>query len=244
MDDWRELLSEIVGLRRRLRSSPPKDQPPAQSDPLAARRVEALKTEYELLREDDRAFPAVMVAMGSAAAIVGGTSIFFLLRGCGVETTSSCTLYPGQIYALLPAPSLAVTALLVQQAVVATIRGRLMLAMEAALSLELDESYLLGSVEVPIYSTYHFQQQMNHEARGAALWSIMFSLPLVLLVGLIYYSGLKLYGLDRWIFYCGYAFLIGVIAWSGMPVLLGYHGLDTRLNRYLQKQRAKGIFKI
>lgn len=185
-----------------------------------------------------------MVAMGSAAAIVGGTSIFFLLRGCGVETTESCTRYPGQIYALLPAASLAVTALLVQQAVVATIRGRLMLAMEAALSVDLGQSYPLGSGEAPIYSTYHFQQQMNHEARGAALWTIMFSLPALLLVGLIYYSGLKLYGVDRWIFYGCYVFLLGVIAWSGLPVLRGYHSLDTRLNRYMQERRAKGIFKI
>ncbi len=119
-----------------------------------------------------------------------------------------------------------------------------MLAMEAALSVDLGQSYPLGSGEAPIYSTYHFQQQMNHEARGAALWTIMFSLPALLLVGLIYYSGLKLYGVDRWIFYGCYVFLLGVIAWSGLPVLRGYHSLDTRLNRYMQERRAKGIFKI
>jgi hypothetical protein len=208
-----------------------------------ARRVEALTHEYELLREDDRSYPAVMVALASAAAIVGGTSIFFLLRGCGVEATTTCTRYPDQIYALLPGPSLAVTALLVQQAVVATIRGRLLLAIEAALSMDLGQTYQLGPGEVPIYSTYHFQQQMNHEARGAALWAIMFSLPLLLLVGLIYYSGLELHEVARWVFYGGYVFLVGVIAWSGLPVLRGYRGLDSVLDEYMQRRRSEASFE-
>jgi hypothetical protein len=185
-----------------------------------------------------------MVAMASAAAVVGGTSIFFLLRGCGVEATATCTRYPDQIYALLPAPSLAVTALLVQQAVVATIRGRLLLAIEAALSVDLKQTYRLGPGSVPIYSTYHFQQQMNHEVRGGALWAIMFSLPLLLLVGLVYYSGLELHGLPRLAFYGCYVFLIGVIAWSGLPVLRGYRQLDSFLNDYMQHRRAEGIFQI
>jgi hypothetical protein len=210
----------------------------------ADRRTEALKLEYELLREDDRSFPAVMVAMASAAAIVGGTSIFFLLRGCGVEATATCTRYPDQIYALLPAPSLAVTALLVQQAVVATIRGRLLLAIEAALSADLGETYELGPGSVPVYSAYHFQQQMNHEARGAALWTIMFSLPLILLVGLIFYSGLELHGIARWGFYAGYVALVGVVAWGGLPVFGGYRGLDTILHDYMQRRRSEGSFRI
>lgn len=208
------------------------------------RRVEALRLEYQLLREDDRAYPAVMVAMASAAAVVGGTSIFFLLRGCGVEATDTCTPYPDEIYALLPMPSLAVTALLVQQAVVATIRGRLLLAIEASLSRDLGQSYELGSSEAPIYSTYHVQQQMNHEARGAALWTIMFCLPLFLLVGLVYFSGLELQGTFRLIFYVGYVSLIGVIAWSSLPVLRGYRSLDSRLADYVQRRRSEGIFRI
>jgi len=185
-----------------------------------------------------------MVAMASAAALVGGTSVFFLLQGCGVEATSSCTRYPDQIYALLPAPSVVVTALLVQQAVVATIRGRLLLAIEAALSIDLRETFPLGSGDVPIYSTYHLQQQMHHEARGAALWTIMFLLPLVLLVGLIYYSGLQLAGPAQWVFYGGYAFLVLLIAWTGLPVLRGYRALDSLLSDYVQQRRAEGLFRI
>lgn len=212
--------------------------------PRADDRRAALTNEYQLLREDDRSYPAVMVAMASAAALVGGTSIFFLLRGCGVETTDTCTPYPDQIYALLPVPSLAVTALLVQQAVVATMRGRLLLAIEAALSRELGQAYTLGPAEVPIYSTYHFQQQMNHEARGTVLWTIMFLLPLFLLLGLIYYSGLELRGPARWSFYVGYLFLLGIIVWSSLPVLRGYRHLDASLAAYMQRRRSEGIFRI
>lgn len=97
---------------------------------------------------------------------------------------------------------------------------------------------------MPIYSTYHFQQLMNHEMRGGALWAIMFTLPLLLLVGLVYYSGLELDGLSRWIFYAGYVFLIGVIAWGGLPVLRGYRQLDSFLNDYMQRRRAEGVFQI
>jgi hypothetical protein len=207
-------------------------------------RLEALTREYEMLRQDDRSYPPVMVAMASAAALVGGTSVFFLLRGCGVSATAGCTSYPGQVYALLPAPSLAVTALLVQQAVSATIRGRLLLAVEAALSSELGEEYALGPGTVPIHSTYHAQQPMHHDARGAIFWTIVFTLPLVVLVGLIYYCGLKLYGADRWVFYCGYTFLVLIIAWGGLPVLRGYRALDTGLYRYMQQRREDGRFKI
>ena len=197
-----------------------------------------------MLREDDRSYPPVMVAMASAAALVGGTSVFFLLRGCGVSATAGCTSYPGQVYALLPAPSLAVTALLVQQAVSATIRGRLLLAVEVALSSELGEEYALGPGTVPIHSTYHAQQPMHHDARGAIFWTIIFTLPLVVLVGLIYYCGMKLYGADRWVFYCGYAFLVLIIAWGGLPVLRGYRALDTNLYRYMRQRREDGRFKI
>lgn len=158
-------------------------------------------TEYCLLREDDRSSPPVMVGLASVMAIVGGTSAFFLLRGCGVEATAACTSYPSQIYALIPAPTLAISALLVQQSVVATIRGRLMLAIEAELMADVSEEYRLGDGMASALATYHFQQPMNHEARGASLWMIMFILPLILLVGLIYYSGLLIQGPWQWAFY-------------------------------------------
>jgi hypothetical protein len=185
-----------------------------------------------------------MVGMASAAAVIGGTSVFFLLRGCGFEATATCTPYPLSIYMLLPAPSLAVTALLVQQAVGATIRGRLLMAIEVALSAELQQSYCLGSQEIPIHSTYHLQQRVHHDFSGAALWTIIFSLPLLLLIGIIYYCGLELHGLQRSLFYLAYVALVSLIAWTAQPVLGGYRRIDSTLGNYLQRRRAEGKFRV
>jgi len=209
-----------------------------------SQRLEALAREYELLRQDDRSYPAVMVGMASAAAVIGGTSVFFLLRGCGIEATATCTRYPSEIYALLPAPSLVVTALLVQQAIGATIRGRILMAIEVALSKELGQNYRLGSQEVPVHSTYHLQQRVHHDLAGAVLWTIVFSLPLLLLFGIIYYSGLELHGLDRVIFYSVYVSLVGLVAWTALPVLGGYRRIDSILGDYLHRRRAEGKFGI
>lgn len=207
-------------------------------------RLEALTREYELLRQDDRSYPAVMVGMASAAAVIGGTSVFFLLRGCGFESTESCTSYPSVIYMLLPVPTLVVTALLVQQAIGATIRGRILMAIEVALSEELEQNYHLGSGTVPVHSTYHLQQRVHHDFSGAALWTLIFSLPLLLMVGLIYYSGLELHGLQRPVFYLVYASLITFIAWTALPVLGSYRRIDSTLANYLQRRRAEGKFRI
>ena len=185
-----------------------------------------------------------MVGIASAAAVIGGTSVFFLLRGCGIEATATCTSYPSEIYMLLPAPSLVVTALLVQQAIGATIRGRILMAIEVALSKELKQNYRLGSGEVPVHSTYHLQQRVHHDFSGAVLWTIMFSLPLLLLVGIIYYSGLELHGTQRPIFYLVYASFVTVIAWTALPVLGSYKRIDSTLADYLQRRRAAGKFRI
>jgi hypothetical protein len=208
-----------------------------------SQRLDALAREYEQLRQDDRSYPAVMVGMASAAAVIGGTSVFFLLRGGGFGVASD-TAYPSEIYALLPAPSLVVTALLVQQAIGATIRGRLLMAVEVALSEELKQNYRLGSSEVPIHSTYHLQQRVHHDFSGAALWTIMFSLPLLLLFGIIYYSGLELHGVGRPVFYAVYIALVALIAWTALPVLGGYKRIDTTLGDYLQRRRAEGKFRV
>jgi hypothetical protein len=209
-----------------------------------SQRLEALAREYELLRQDDRSYPAVMVGMASAAAVIGGTSVFFLLRGCGFEDTATCTLYPHSIYMLLPAPSLVVTALLVQQAIGATIRGRLLMAIEVALAEELKQDYRLDSTEIPIHSTYHLQQRVHHDFSGAALWTIIFSLPLMLLIGIVYYSGLELSGSQRPFFYLVYAALVTLIAWTALPVLGSYRRIDGRLGEYLERRRAEGKFRI
>jgi hypothetical protein len=210
----------------------------------SAQRLDALAREYEQLRQDDRSYPAVMVGMASAAAVIGGTSVFFLLRGCGFENTATCTPYPHSIYMLLPAPSLVVTALMVQQAIGATIRGRLLMAVEAALAEELKQDYRLGPTEVPIHATYHLQQRVHHDFSGAALWTIVFSLPLMLLVGIIYYSGLELGGSQRPLFYLVYAALVTLIAWTALPVLGSYKRIDGRLGKYLEQRRAEGKFRI
>jgi hypothetical protein len=185
-----------------------------------------------------------MVGMASAAAVIGGTSVLFLLRGCGFEATASCTPYPSEIYMLLPAPSLVVTALLVQQAVGATIRGRILMAIEAALSQELKQTYHFGSEAVPIHSTYHLQQRVHHDFSGAALWTLIFSLPLLLLFAIIYYSGLELHGLQRPVFYVVYTSLVALVAWTALPVLGSYRRIDVTLGNYLQRRRAEGKFRI
>lgn len=210
----------------------------------SSQRLEALAREYELLRQDDRSYPAVMVGMASAAAVIGGTSVFFLLRGCGFEDTATCTPYPHSIYMLLPAPSLVVTALMVQQAIGATIRGRLLMAMEVALAAELKQDYLLDSTEVPIHSTYHLQQRVHHDFSGALLWTIIFSLPLALLIGIVYYSGLELDVSQRPLFYVVYTALVTLIAWTALPVLGSYKRIDGRLGKYLQRRRDEGKFRI
>ncbi len=211
---------------------------------IRSKRLEALAREYEQVRQDDRSYPAVMVGMASAAAVIGGTSVFFLLRGCGVGATAGCTRYPSEIYALLPVPSLVVTALLVQQAIGATIRGRILMAIEVALSEELKQNYRLGSREVPIHSTYHLQQRVHHDFAGAALWTIVFLLPLLVLFGIIYYSGLELHGLGRAVFYLVYLSLVALIAWTALPVLGGYRRIDATLGDYLHRRRAEGKFRI
>lgn len=218
--------------------------PRAATSDCGSLRLEALAREYEQLRQDDRSYPAVMVGMASAAAVIGGTSVFFLLRGCGFENTATCTPYPHSIYMLLPAPSLVVTALLVQQAIGATIRGRLLMAIEVALSEELKQNYRLDSTEIPIHSTYHLQQRVHHDFSGAALWTIIFSLPLALLIGIIYYSGLELIVSQRPLFYLVYAALVTLIAWTALPVLGSYKRIDGRLGKYLEQRRAEGKFRI
>lgn len=195
-------------------------------------RREALLTDYKMLREDERGYLPIMVGFASAIAVIGGTSVFFLLRGCGVEATASCTRYPPPIYALLPAPTLAISALLVQQSLVATFRGRLMLAIEAELRRETDETYHLGSGSAPVYATYRFLQPLIHEARGAMLWTIMFGLPLILLGGLIYYSGLELAGVGQLCFYVFYGAVLVIFVWASWPVLQGYRSLDSWLAGY------------
>jgi hypothetical protein len=186
-----------------------------------------------MLREDERGYLPIMIGFASAIAVIGGTSVFFLLRGCGVGTTASCSRYPAPIYAALPAPTLAISALLVQQSLVATFRGRLMLAIEAELRRETDETYRLGAGSAPVYATYRFLQPLIHEPRGALLWAIMFGLPFILLGGLIYYSGRQLTGIDQIGFYSFYVGILMVFIWASWPLIQGYRSLDDWLSNYL-----------
>lgn len=68
-----------------------------------------------MLRQDDRSFITVIVALGSVLALVAGTSAFFLIHSCAVTSGQPpmCHAYPSQVYILLPGPVLAGCALLV-----------------------------------------------------------------------------------------------------------------------------------
>jgi hypothetical protein len=76
------------------------------------------------------------------------------------------------------------------------------------------------------------------------LWTIIFSLPLALLIGIIYYSGLELDVAQRPLFYAVYAALVTLIAWTALPVLGSYKRIDGRLGKYLEQRRAEGKFRI
>ena len=193
-----------------------------------------------MLRQDERNYLAMIVALASATALVAGASVFFLIRGCGLGLITNCTPYPWQAYAFLPAPTVAVCAIIVQQATAATIRGRLMLGLENALVSEAREEFPLGSGTVPAFASYHLQQTVIHGPRGAAIWTMVFGLPLFIVLCLVYYSGQQLDGTGQWMFYGIYGALLAVEVWAGSPTLRGYRELDSWLVRYLARERRKG----
>jgi hypothetical protein len=197
-----------------------------------------------MLRQDDRTFVTVMVALGSVIALVAGTSAFFLLRSCAAGHASGCHSYPIQIYVVLPGPTLAGCALLVQQATVATIRGRIMLALEEALVAEQRQTFPLGDGEVPAFSSYHLQQPLIHGPRGSVLWTLMFALPFAAILGMIYYCGTEFHDVWKWVYYGAYLLLVGILAWGGSPTFRGYPRMDFWMVRYLDRQRAKGKFRL
>jgi hypothetical protein len=203
-----------------------------------------LARDYEMLRDDDRNYVTVMVALASVIAVIGGTSLFFLLQGCGVSQAQGCTEYPWQAYTVLPAPSLAISALLVQQATAATFRGRLMLALEEALVAEARQGYTLAGHDVPAYTSYHFQHEIVHGARGTVMWTTIFLLPSVLMIALIVYAGAKLDEPGRWFFYGTYAALVASMVWAGWPTLRGFSSVDEWLVQYYLRQRARGRFRV
>lgn len=211
-------------------------------------RWNVLLREYEMLREDERAWMTTMVAICSVLALVGGTSAFFLLRGCAVgrmdDKACLASDYAWQVYALLPAPTMAVCALLVQQATVATIRGRLMRAVEEALVTERRTTYKLGDGEVPAMASYHLQHDITHGPRGAALWTLMFTLPFIVVLGLIFYCGMAFAGPAQVIFYSIYCGVVALMGWAGYPALVGYGNIDRWLIQYVSKQRRSRHFRI
>jgi hypothetical protein len=191
-----------------------------------------LVRDYDMLRQDERTWVTVMVALGSVLAVVGGASVFFLVKSCAVSSAPQCNRYPSQVYLLLPAPTLAGCALLVQLAVAATIRGRIMLAVERAIVATRRETYLLGGRELPLFSTYHMQQPVIHDSRGAALWTLMFALPFIAILGMIYYCGTEFHDAARWLYYGTYTLLVAVMAWGGAIVFRGYSHMDEWLAQY------------
>lgn len=218
-----------MGPAKESAQSEPSASSPASPEALKSARADALTREYELLRQDERAFTTTMVSLGSLIAIVAGTSAFFLLRSCAVGHASGCHSYPPAVYAILPGPTIAAAALLVQQATTATIRGRIMLALERAIMAEHDEVYPLGSGYMPAFSSYRLQQPIVHGFRGVALWTLMFSLPFAAVVTSICYCGSTLPDGWQMLFYIVYGCLIVMLAWAGWPVLRGFHKVDAWL---------------
>jgi|HubBroStandDraft_3_1064219.scaffolds.fasta_scaffold123030_2 hypothetical protein len=203
-----------------------------------------LVRDYDMLRQDERSFVTVMVALGSVIALVAGTSVFFLLRSCAVGHTDGCHSYPNVVYLLLPSPTLAGCALLVQQATAATIRGRIMLALEEALVAEQRQTFALGGGEVPAFSSYHMQQPLIHGPRGSALWTLMFVVPFAGITAMIYYCGTEFHQLWKLAFYGAYMVLLGVLAWGGSPALRGFSHTGAWTVQHLERQRAKGKFHL
>jgi hypothetical protein len=111
----------------------------------------------------------------------------------------------------------------------------MMLALEAELRRETNQTYSFGGGVAPVYGTYRLLQPLIHETRGALLWMILFGLPLILLGGLIYYSGLQLTGIGQLCFYGVYGALILVFVWASWPILKGYKSLDRWLAQYWSK---------
>jgi hypothetical protein len=232
---------------RRSRTGRPASPPPgvrSQNEKSGPARWEVLVRDYDMLRQDDRTFITVMVALGSVLAIVGGTSAFFLLRSCAASRVSGCHSYGFQVYLILPGPTLAGCALLVQQATDATIRGRIMLALEEAIVAEERQTFKLGGGKVPAFTTYHLQQPLIHGPRGAALWTLMFTLPFVAILGMIYYCGTEFHDVAKWIYYGAYLALVGILAWGGSPTFRGYSQMDSWLVRYLETERSKGKVQL
>lgn len=227
------LIGVLIAFRYRRRAS---------ASPRIPSRWDVLYRDYEMLRQDDRNFIIVMVTLGSVLALVAGTSAFFVLRSCAVQQTAGCHNYPLQVFALLPGPTLAGCALLVQQATAATIRGRLMLALERALVAETHQNYRLGDQEVPALTSYHFQQPVIHGSRGIVLWSLMFTLPLIAIAGVIYYCGTQFHhgwAVPYYVFYGG---VFALLIWGGSPTFRTFPRMDRWLANNLKKQRQRNGF--
>lgn len=201
-------------------------------------RIDILLHDYEMLRQDERSYLTVLVALGSVIALVGGTSAFFLLQSCAVTHDRGCHAYPLSVYALLPGPTLAGCALIVQQAMIATIRGRLMLAVEKAIVAERCEVYRLAHGYAPAMTAYHIQQPLISGRRGVALWALMFGLPFIPILGMLYYCGTEFHAMAQGAYYGIYTAIVGLILWSGSPTFRGYEKLDSWLVQYLDNSRT------
>lgn len=207
-------------------------------------RWEVLVRDYDMLRQDERSFVTVMVALSSLIALVMGTSVFFLLRSCAVGHTDGCHSYPAVVYILLPSPTLAGCALLVQQATTATIRGRIMLALEEALVAEQRQTFALGGGEAPAFSSRHMQHPLVHGPRGSVLWTLMLAVPFAGTAAMIYYCGTEFHQLWKWAFYGAYIVLLGVLTWGGSPTLRGFSNTGVWTVKHLERQRARGKFHL
>lgn len=128
----------------------------------------SLDNDYHELREDERYWVNRVVALASLYVVVAGTSVFFLIRD-GAAAGQLNPAYPDWVYALIPIPTFSITALAIQNAITATVRGRLLIAHERAKARQGERIVLSTGQAIPGSATFHAQLRWIHGKPGSIL---------------------------------------------------------------------------
>jgi hypothetical protein len=142
-------------------------------------RIATLEAAYHQLREDERQWGSRAVSLGSFYLVAVGTTAFFLLGNKAASENS-------WIGVIAPFPPIGITAVIIRQGIAATIRGRLLLAFERALTEAREEAGSVEEIElisgglIPIDSTHHAQRPWLQGRIGSGLaWLERLALLLV-----------------------------------------------------------------
>jgi hypothetical protein len=193
-------------------------------------RLGRLESEYRELRDDERQWSSRAVNLGSFYLVVVGTTVFYLLQ----HGTTTAIEKEAAIGFLAPIPSFGITAIIVRQAVTATIRSRLLLAYERAVAVEaagnrVEVLPLESDARIPIGSSFHAQQRWLQGGNGWWLAWIE-RLGLVLVVGICYLCVAGIHGLGLQIFAAcidgAFALILVLTARDGLPRKDGFHHLE------------------